>query len=146
MCRHCRILWTWNLKVEKRAVKVQEGFLSSEQFHYPDHRPQPLMNSMATPCSKTRHFGSLFSFFLFFDETRDILGKFWIHSCWSSTVARDNLQLEKVTVSFVPSSLMDWRQPMGRANCGKSTRVKRWTAVPWKMYNRTLVFQFSQLY
>lgn len=51
------------------------------------------------PCCKTQSlwFPLLFYFiWVFFSgEMRDILGKFWIHSCWSSTVVRDTLQLKK---------------------------------------------------
>lgn len=109
------------------------GFLTSEQFHHPDPRfpdPTPLMNSTADamPCCETQSLWfALLSFFLFFfsGEMRDILGKFWIHSCWSSTVERDTSQLKKRLCLSPLSSLTGLIAANGQSKlCGKSTQIK----------------------
>lgn len=121
----------------------------------PHHEPYWLMQCLAARLS---HFGLLFSFFsfylnLFSGEMRDISGKFWNHSCWSSTMERArererDLAGGKKGNSLLPlSSLTGLTAANGQSKLlWEEHRNKRWTAVPWKMYNRTLVFQFSQLY
>lgn len=111
------------------------GCLTSEQFHHPKTPvPQtpPLswtVRLMQCLAARLSHFGLLFSFLfyliLFSEEMRDILGKFWIHSCWSSTVERDTLQLKKRLCLSPLSSLTGLMAANGQSKlCGKSTQIK----------------------
>lgn len=96
-------------RVEKReyADHVQRrrtlGFLTSKQFHRPNpcsqtpppHEQYGWCNALLQDSVTLVPSSLLFYLSFFSGEMRDILGKFWIHSCWSSTVERDTLQLKK---------------------------------------------------
>ena len=122
--------WEFADTAERRRTL---GFLTSEQFH----RLNP-QNPL--PLSSHEQYGwcnallqdsvTLVCFFFFFlilfsGEMRDILGKFWIHSCWSPTVERDTLQLKKQLCLSPLSSLTGLMAANGQSKlCGKSTQIK----------------------
>lgn len=130
MYRRCRNIWTYvNESKSAFAETCTAKDRILEQLHRPTPRSSdpcpPFMNSTADgmPCCKTQSlwFALFFSFFKFLfisGGMRDILGRFWIHSCWSSTVERDTLQQLKKSNCVVRPSLawLDWRQPAGKAN------------------------------
>lgn len=149
------VCWWCTVKIDFKDFWRRNSFTSKSLVPPDRAHPPPswTVKADAMPCCKTQSpWFAVFFCFVFVSFV-------WIFSLEKRETFLGNSEIilagvplwrervNKATV-FRPSlAWLDWRQPMGKANfVGRAHRNQRRTALPWKMYNRTLVFQFSQLY